>query len=50
MERKKIITGHFGGQPIWRYKTAEEELQEQEILEGANLFISLQESLLQVED
>lgn len=44
MEKDKVITGWWNGEPIWRWKTAEERLADEKITpEVANLFISLVE-------
>lgn len=44
MDNNKVITGWWGNEPIWRWKTPEERLQEENIKpEVANLFISLTE-------
>lgn len=45
IQTEKVITGWWGGQPIWREKTPEEKLQEAKIkVDEANLYIALNET------
>lgn len=44
MEKEKVITGNWNGEPIWRWETPEETLERNEItVEVGNLFIALNE-------
>ncbi len=47
MKNNIVILGEWDGLPIWRYKTAEEKLQDAGIkVETAKLFIGLEENYI----
>ncbi len=47
MKNNIVILGHWDGLPVWRYKTAEEKLEDAGIkIETAKLFLGLEENFI----